>query len=139
MAKALTRYDELAVIVDSIAASYAGDHEIDSLQSAALPNRRAVIEALNHLKPLIYLGFYSTRPLNRGNLRYAISEHLHPAFETLVEQIRRAVEYEHACCRSTLPNDPDWSEGVVLRLFNKLPELRSYLNDDVVAAFAGDP
>jgi serine O-acetyltransferase len=28
---------------------------------------------------------------------------------------------------------------VVMRLFNKLPELRALLNDDVLAAFAGDP
>jgi serine O-acetyltransferase len=139
MAKALTRYDELEAVVDRVAASYAGDHEIDSLESAALPNRRAVIEALNHLKPIIYMGFYSTRPLSRGNLRYTISEHLHPAYEILVEQIQRAVEYEHACCRSTLPTDRGWSEGVVLRLFNKLAELRDTLNDDVLAAFAGDP
>jgi serine O-acetyltransferase len=139
MAKAMTRYDELEAVVDRVATSYAGDHEIDSLESAALPNRRAVIEALNHLKPIIYMGFYSTRPLSRGNLRYTISEHLHPAYEILVEQIQRAVEYEHACCRSTLSTDPDWSEGVVLRLFNKLAELRDILNDDVLAAFAGDP
>jgi serine O-acetyltransferase len=139
MAKALTGYDELEAVVTRVAASYAGDHEIDSLESAALPNRRAVIEALNHLKPIIYMGFYSTRPLSRGNLRYAISEHLHPAYEVLVEQIRRAVEFEYACCRSTLSTDPDWSEGVVLRLFNKLPELRGLLNEDVLAAYAGDP
>jgi serine O-acetyltransferase len=139
MANALTRYDELEAVVDRIATSYAGDHEIDSLESAALPSRRAVIEALNHLKPVIYMGFYSTRSLSRGNLRYAISEHLHPAYETLVEQIRRAVAYEQACCRNTLSADPEWSEAVVLRLFNKLPELRDVLNDDVRAAFTGDP
>jgi len=139
MAKGLLRYNELEAVVDRVAASYTGDHEIDSLETAALPNRRAVIEALNHLKPIIYLGFYSMRPLNRGNLRYSISEHLHPAYEILVEQIRRAVEYEFVCCRSTLSTDPEWSEGVVLRLFNKLPELRNLLNDDVRAALVGDP
>jgi len=139
MAKALTRYDELEAVVERVARSYTGDQEIDSLETAALPNRRAVIEALNHLKPVIYMGFYSTRPLSRGNLRHAISEHLHPAYEMLVEQIQRAVAYEFACCRSTLAADPDWSEAVVLRLFDKLPELRTLLNEDVRAALAGDP
>jgi serine O-acetyltransferase len=109
------------------------------LESAALPNRRAVIEALNHLKPVIYMGFFSTRPLNRGNLRYAISEHLHPAYEILVEQISRAVQYEQTCGRSTENRGRDWSEAVVMGLFNRLPELRALLNDDVLAAFAGDP
>ena len=62
--------EELDAVVSRLVASYA-DKEIDSLESAALPNRRTVIEALNHLKPVIYMGFYSTRPLRRGNLGYA--------------------------------------------------------------------
>jgi serine O-acetyltransferase len=139
MTRTLTRYDELEAIIDRVAASYNGEHEIDSLESAALPNRRAVIEALNHLKPIVYLGFYATRPLNHGNLRYAISEHLHPAYEILVEQIGRAVLYEMACCRTTVPRDSDWAEGVVVRLFSTLAQLRDLLNLDVQAAVAGDP
>ena len=106
MAPVLTQYDELEAVIDRVAASYGRQHEIDSLESAALPNRRAVIEALNHLKPVIYMGFYSTRPLTRGNLRYAISEHLHPAYEILVEQIGRAMQYEQACRRTTVRTIP---------------------------------
>ncbi len=139
MATNVSRYDELESVIDQVAASYSGDREIDSLESAALPNRRALIEALNHLKPVIYMGFYSTRRLSRGNLRYAISEQLHPAFEILVEQISRAVRYEQTCGRAPVAHDPDWSEAVVMRLFGKLPELRTLLNQDVVAAFEGDP
>lgn len=139
MAERLTRYDELETVVDRIAASYGGGREIDSLESAALPNRRAVIEALNHIKPVIYMGYYSTRPLNPGNLRYAISEHLHPAYELLVEQIGRAIQYEQACGRAPVAREPDWAQAVVLRLFTRLPELRELLNEDVIAAFEGDP
>jgi serine O-acetyltransferase len=139
MAKLLTRYDELDAAVEAIAASYGENREIDNLESAALPNRRAVIEALNHLKPIIYMGFYSTRPLNRGNLRHAISEHLYPAFETLVEQISRAVQYEQAYHRARSVRDADWSEAVVTRLFTKLPALRAMLAEDVMAALEGDP
>src|SRR5215813_7547922 len=130
MVKALMPYEDLEPLIDRIAASYSGEHEIDSLESAALPNRRAVIEALNHLKPVIFLGFYSTRHLNRGNLRYAISEHLYPAYEILVEQIGRAAQYEQICGRAGTPRDGSWSEAVVTRLINKLPELRTLLNED---------
>ncbi len=139
MARQLTQFSEFDAAIDRIAASYSGNREIDSLESAALPNRRAVIEALNHLKPIIYMGFYSTRPLSRGNLRYAISEHLYPACEILVEQITRAVQYEQACHRATVDREPGWGEAVVMRLVKALPELRALLNDDVVAAFEGDP
>lgn len=139
MADSANAYNGLEAVIDAVAASYTGEHEIDSLESAALPSRRAVIEALNHLKPVIFMGFYSRRPLNRGNLRYALAEHLYPAYEILTEQIRRAVQFEQLCHRSNVPSAADWHCQVVLRLFNRLPELRALLNEDVAAAFAGDP
>jgi serine O-acetyltransferase len=133
------RYSELEKIIDSVAESYDGQHDIDNLETAALPNRRYIIDALNHLKHAIYMGFYSTRRVNQGNLRYALSEHLHPAYDILVEQIGRAQVWEQSCARQTVPRDADWAEQVVLRLFHKLAPLRSLLNLDVLAAFAGDP
>lgn len=138
MSKIARSYDRLEAVIDRVAADYDGRKEIDNLESAALPNRLAVIEALNHLKPAIYMGFYTTRALNPLNLRYAISEHLYPAFEILVEQIHRALAYQRMCGR-TCPPDEGWAEEVVLRLFDKLPELRRALNEDVAAAYEGDP
>lgn len=132
-------YEDLEGAVDAIAASYDGTKEIDNLESAALPNRRAVIAALEHLKPVIYMGFYSTRPLSRRNLRYAISEHLYPAYELLTEQIRRACEYQRSWARACVQYEPGWDEAVVMRLFNRIPTLRAMLNEDAVAAVGGDP
>jgi serine O-acetyltransferase len=132
-------YEQLERVIDRVAADYDGSKEIDNLESAALPNRRAVIEALNHLKPVIYMGFYATRALSIGNLRYAVSDHLYPAFETLADQIRRAMAYQQMCGRDCPEMLGEWAENVVLRLFEKLPELRHQLNEDVNAAYHGDP
>jgi serine O-acetyltransferase len=134
-----TKHKELDRAIDAVLASYGGAEEINSLESAALPNKRAVIEAFNHLKPAIYLGFYSTRSLNRDNLRHTIAEHLYPAYEILVEQTFRALSYEQQVGRAPQNRGPDWSEEVVLRLFRALPELRRILNTDVLAAYDGDP
>jgi serine O-acetyltransferase len=131
------RHADLEAAIDGVAASYDGPDEINNLESAALPNKRAIIEAYLHLKPVLYMGFYSTRSLNRVNLRHGISEHLYHAYEILVEQIERAVSYEQ--CRGCLTRPTGWAEEVVLRLFQGLPELRKILNTDVVAAFRGDP
>jgi serine O-acetyltransferase len=129
---------ELELAIDEVVTSYDGPEDINNLESAALPNKRAVIEAFNHLKPVIYLGFYSTRSLDRGNLRHSISEHLYPAYELLVDQIERAVTYEVRMGRAEA-RDPGWSEEMVLGLFRRLPEVRRLLNDDVKAAYEGDP
>ncbi len=132
------RHEDLERAIDSVVASYDGPEEINNLDSAALPNKRAVILAFHHIKPVLYLGFYSTGSLNRVNLRHGIGEHLYPAREILVEQIDRACRYEEGVGRAD-PKPPGWSEDLVLGLFEKLPELRRVLNTDVRAAFEGDP
>jgi serine O-acetyltransferase len=138
MARPLIRVRELEQAIDDVVVSYDDEKEINNLESAALPNKRAVIEAFRHLRPAVYMGFYSTRPLSRDNLRYSVSEHLHPAYELLVEQIARAVTYEERFGRCEIHRPEGWNEDVVLRLFQKLPELRRLLNSDVLAAFEGD-
>ena len=132
------RTQDLELAIDDVVRSYDGPHEINNLESAALPNKRSVVEAYNHIKPVIYLGFYSMRSLKRENLRFAVSEHLYPAYEVLVEQIERALTYETGVGRSKgFP--AGWAEEVVLRLFKALPRVRQTLNTDVTAAFDGDP
>jgi serine O-acetyltransferase len=133
------RTQDLELAIDDVVQSYDGPQEINNLESAALPNKRAVVEAYNHIKPVIYLGFYSLRSLRRENLRFAVSEHLYPAFEALVEQIDRAITYETGVGRAKGGFPPGWAEEVVLRLFKALPQVRRTLNTDVLAAFDGDP
>lgn len=132
------RTKDLEAAIDAVTASYDGPEDINNLESAALPNRRAVIEALHHLVHVVYMGFYTTRSLNRENLRYSISEHLYPAHEILVEHIGRAAGYESSVGRLD-PHPAGWAEEVVLRLFRKLPTVRKCLHQDVLAAYNGDP
>ncbi len=138
MPKPAYRTKDLETAIDRVVESYDGPEEINNLESAALPNKRAIIEAFRHLKPVIYMGFYSQRSLSRDNLRYALSEHLYPAFEILVEQIARAVTYDEAAGRLS-PQTADFSEGVVLQMMQELPAIRRTLNADVLAAYEGDP
>jgi serine O-acetyltransferase len=128
----------LELAIDQVVQSYDGPEQINNLESAGLPSRRAVIDAYLRLRAVIFMGFYSTRALDRGNLRHSIAEQVYPAYESLVEQICRARTYEERQHGLT-PNPPGWSEQVVLGLLNKLPELRRSLNGDVLAAYDGDP
>jgi serine O-acetyltransferase len=138
MAQPLRRKADLDAALDAITKSYEGPLEINNLESAALPNRRAVIEAYSHLVPAIYMGFYSRRGLCLENLRDSIAEHLTPAYAGFVEQIARAASYEEGIGR-TQARAPDFAEVVVLRLFHCIPEIRRLLNTDVRAAYEGDP
>ncbi len=133
------RFKELEAAIDGVVASYDEGREIDNLESAALPNRRAVVEAFHHVEYVLMMGFYSPRSLNRDNLRHSVAEHMYAAHELLVGQIERALNYEHWMGRAARREPPGSGEQVVLELFQKIPELRRLLNLDVNAAFRGDP
>ena len=129
---------ELEQVIGEVAASYGAGRLIDSLSSAQLPNKRQVIEALNHLKAVMYLGYYSTGSLDESKLRFALASHLYPAYEILVEQIGRAASYE-GFRSAGVPRDQDWPETVTVALLRKVPAIRALLSKDVIAAFQGDP
>ncbi|MBZ0117228.1 MAG: serine O-acetyltransferase [Sandaracinaceae bacterium] len=134
-----TRFKDLEGAIDAVVESYAEGKAIDNLESAALPNKRAVIEALFHLKPVLFMGFYATRPLHADNLRHAVAEHMYAAHCALVEQIERALTYDHWMGRTSLRVPPGSGEEIVLGLMRSMPRLRELLDGDVRAAYDGDP
>jgi serine O-acetyltransferase len=135
---AIQRLGELENVIGQVAASYGAGRLIDSLSSAQLPSKRQVIEALHHLKAVMYLGYYSTGTLDEANLRYMVASHTYPAYEILSEQIRRAASYEGFRSAGP-PRAADWPETVALNLLRKVPGIRALLSKDVLAAFQGDP
>lgn len=138
MTKVTDLTGDLEGAIDKITSSYDGPAAINSLESAALPNRRSIIEAYENIAPIIYLGFYSTRPLSKTNLRHSISEHAYPAYENLCAQIHRAITYERQCDRMAA-NSGDFAHNAAMKLFHSLPALREMLNEDAVTAYELDP
>jgi len=133
------RFRELEASIDGVVASYSSALEIDNLESVALPNKRAVIEAIDHIRSVLFMGFYSTRALSPDNLRHAVAEHCYAAYHLLVEQIERALTYDHWMGRTRCALRAGSGEDIVLDLFRALPKLRAILNADVRAAYDGDP
>jgi serine O-acetyltransferase len=133
------RYRELEHAIDAIVESYDSALDINNLETAALPNRRAVIEAFTHLLPVLYMGFYSTHPLTRDSLRHRIAEHLYAAHTALVANITRAMNYNRWIARKSECPPSCTPEDVALSLFASIPELRILLDADVRTAYEGDP
>jgi serine O-acetyltransferase len=129
---------ELEDVISAVADSYGAGRLIDSLGTATLPNKRQVIDALNHLKAVMYLGYYATGHLDESRVRYSVASHLYPAYECLCEQIRRAVNYEgFRTAGATRP--AEWPRTVTMQLLQNIPRIRALLSKDVLAAFQGDP
>lgn len=128
----------LEMAIDAIRTSYDRPWAINNLESAALPNRQEVIDAYRHIAPIIYMGFYSTRPLDARNLRHSVSEHAYPAYEKFCAQIQRAISYELTCERMK-QEGAEFAHRATMTLFDALPDLRDLLNQDAVTAYEMDP
>lgn len=134
-----TKIPALDDILDALVESYGGPEAINNLETWALPNRRAVIDAFHHLQHLLFLGFFSTRRLERSSLRVALAEHLMPTQEVLCEQIQRAATWADRSKAEADRRGADWCERVVHQMLEDLPDLRRKLQGDVDAAFVNDP
>jgi serine O-acetyltransferase len=139
MATEPKRFRELESAIDDVFTSYGGKLAIDNLASSSLPNKRAVIDAFDHVKHALLMGFYSTRSLTKDSLRQGLAEHLYRAHCVLVEQIERALTYDQWMGRTDRMLPAGSGEDVVLALFRDIPELRRLIDADVRAAYDGDP
>lgn len=131
--------ERLESVLDALVHSYQRTDVINNLATYALPNRRRVIEAFSHLQHLLFLGFFSTRPLSDGTLRLALGEHLLPAQEILCEQIQRAAAWQDRDKPAEQRREEGWCREVVYELLEQLPALRMHLSGDVEATFDNDP
>ncbi len=126
---------ELERAIDAVAASYTGQLEIDNLESALLPNRRAAIEAFELLTSALFLGFYSTHALTRETLRAALEAPMRRAHALFVAQLERALRYDARLGRGAGGDATLRAREVVGDIFARLPALRRLLDSDVSAAF----
>ena len=104
-----------------------------------LPGRRAMVATLRALLSALFPGCLTYEPIDHEDTE-GMRERLRAIAEGLTDQIARIEAYR--VLEHSRPADFD-CEGrareVVRTLFAKLPEIRSLLQDDVLAAYEGDP
>ena len=104
-----------------------------------LPGRRAMVATLRALLSALFPGCLSYEPIDHEDME-GMRTRLRAIAEGLTDQIARIEAYR--VLEHSRPADFD-CEGrareVVRTLFEKLPEIRSLLQDDVLAAYEGDP
>jgi serine O-acetyltransferase len=113
--------------------------QLDAVIEGIAESYGKVIEALHHLEHVAFMGFYSTKLLDKNNLRTHLAEHVYAASEILTEHIARAVVYGRRGGPAPETSDLEWSRAIVESVFGEIPRLRDLLSMDVRAAYQGDP
>lgn len=122
-------------ITEALVASYTECSRINHLGHEPLPSKDAVEEILDDLCEVIYPGFGRRQNLHIGNVEYYVGNLVDSLHDRLTQQIERALRHEGA-----LTKDLDaLAQRKAVDFLNRLPGIRNVLDQDVAAAFRGDP
>lgn len=126
-------------LVGKITRTYEGDSGINFIDASNLPVRDKILETLDLLTELLFLGYTGKRTVTKSNINFIVGDILCQVATGLSGQIERAYRYR---CRMEECDSGDcrtMAENVTQHLLMQLPEIRDLMKGDVGAAFDGDP
>ncbi len=138
MAIDLTLKEDLREITESLVASYTECSRINHLGHEPLPSREAVHRILADLYEIAYPGFGRRQNLHMGNVEYYVGSVIDSLHDILTEQIARAFRHE-MCAENPNLDCLAIAQGKTLEFLRRLPSVREILDQDVHAAYRGDP
>jgi serine O-acetyltransferase len=138
MATDIRLKEALPEITEAIVATYTECDRTSHLGHKPLPSREVIVEILDDLMDILYPGFWRRQNLHLGNVEYHVGDLIDRLHDTLTQQITRALRHEF--CQETPHADFEaLAQQKTVELLRRLPEIRLLLDDDVQAAYEGDP
>jgi len=138
MATDLRLKETLPEITESIVATYLECRYTNHLGHRPLPSREAVIDILDDMLEILYPGFGRRQTLHMGNVEYHVGDLVDGLHDKLTQQICRALRHDYG---QETPNEDfeGKAQQKAVDMLRRLPELRMVLEQDVEAAYVGDP
>jgi serine O-acetyltransferase len=140
MATDIRLKEGLPEITDALVATYVECRHINHLGHKPLPSREIVVDSLADLLDILYPGYVRRQNLHIGNVEYHVGDLIDGLHDKLTPQIARALLHEHEHCGSKETVDCEaLAQQKTIDFLKKLPEIRNLLEQDVEAAYLGDP
>jgi hypothetical protein len=130
----------LPQLVDEIMKNYEAFGGMGHLEGRDLPSKKDVIEVLEDLLTVFFPGYLGQAEVTKTNIKYFLGNTLASVQTRLTEEVEKSLKY---ICRKIkeCPHDVCHQRAalVVKELLEKIPELRSTVSGDILAAYDGDP
>ena len=140
MATDIRLKEALPEITEAIVATYTECSRTSHLGHRPLPSREAVEDILTDLMDVLYPGYWRRQNLHIGNVEYHVGDLIDRLHDKLIQQFTRALRHEQDCSGDLIHVDLEaMAQQKAIELLKKLPEIRMVLEQDVQAAFEGDP
>jgi Serine acetyltransferase len=122
-------------LVDKITDSYSEYSDITNISSNSFINKYTIIDIIDNLQKLIFVGFFEDKHLRKESVKYYTGDLIENIIYNLGKQITRAFETngeEYYIAKEK-------SMSIIFNFMNKIIDIRAILSTDVEAAFDGDP
>jgi len=138
MATDIRLKEGLPEITDALVATYTECSHITHLGHSPLPSREAIPEMIADFLDILYPGYGRRQNLHLGNIQYHVGDKIESLHDRLTEQIARALRHE-LCDEAPHVDFEALAQQKAIELLRRLAQVRNVLEQDVNAAFAGDP
>jgi len=150
MATDIRLKEGLPEITEALVATYTECNRLNHLGHQPLPSREAVLDILADLHDVLYPGYSRRQNLHFGNVEYYVGELVDGLHDKLTQQIARTLRHEADCgapvtdgaAENGVYRNADFealAQQKAIQFLSRLPDLRLTLEQDVRAAFEGDP
>lgn len=145
------RTERLRTLVQRVVDTYSEIGGINRTGEKNLPSQAAIVDVVGHLLTIVFPGYHGGSISARADLNAFVASHI----DTLFLQLSQIIEQTlHCCYRSPCRCSRLWdlsdsnspqddfgkvAEVVTADYLERLPSIRTALNQDVQAAYVGDP
>ena len=132
--------DDLPAVVDAVLDRIRRRETVPHVFQGTLPSQEAVVAILDLLAEALFPGYFGKKALDAAGLPYHVGEVISTAHDLLSAEVTRCLVHEWRG-----PDDDVRSEceregrAEAFRFLEGLPDLLEVLDDDVRAAYQGDP
>lgn len=126
-------------VVNKILKSYEDKKEINGIDIANQPDKKAIIEIIGKLLKILYPGYYSDRIYRQYSLKNNMAATIEDVIFNLNKQIYNVCQYGHTYEDVTEQELKEKVADITFTFMDKLPEIREVLETDIEAFYEGDP
>jgi serine O-acetyltransferase len=106
----------------------------------SLPERKAVHQVLDNITAILFPGCHGYGPTGRGKVSAHLKADLARTAIILQEQVEMAIRYQALLSGAEVRTDTEArARELIQDLIEALPEIQDMLQDDIQAAYDGDP
>ncbi|MQN01783.1 MAG: serine acetyltransferase [Lachnospiraceae bacterium] len=142
--------EEVNQLVQKLLSDYGKGRDIDKMAVFNQPDREKVVLITNKLLRLVFPGYYREKFYKSYNLSGNLTVLIEDVLYNLSQQIEIVLCYEEITKRGDSGKDAalspeesakfkDQAYCLALTFLNRLPEIRDYVESDLMATFDGDP